>query len=201
MKLSKNTIYVLILLIVVAALYRLIPMRPAGFAPQMAMALFGGAMIRDKRWALSFPIFSLFLSDLLFQGLYMAGVTDIKGLYAGQWQLYFCFLLITVFGFFLKKINLKNVALFTISGSGLFFIISNFMVWIGGGGFARPKTIEGLIQCYVDALIFYRDGGLIHGFAGNFIFGDLFFAAVLFGGYFLMRPKSIAEQQVVLSRK
>lgn len=189
MKLSKNTILILIMMIVVAALYRLIPMRPAGFAPQMAMALFGGAMIRDKRWALSFPIFSLFLSDLLYQGLYMAGLVDIKGIYAGQWQLYACFLLITVFGFFLRKINLKNIALFSVGGSLLFFVTSNFMVWIGGGGFGRPKTVEGLVQCYVDALIFYRDGGLIHGFPGNFIISDLFFCALFFGGYFLVSRK------------
>lgn len=187
MKLSKNTVFILLMLIVVAALYRLIPFRPAGFAPQMAMAIFGGAMIKDRKWALTFPILSLFISDLLFQGLFMAGLVEVKGIYAGQWQLYICFIIVTAFGFLMKKVNFKNIAFFSVAGSLLFFIVSNLSVWLGGGGFARPKTLEGLKYTYFDALIFYRDGGLIKGFAGNFLVHDLIWCAILFGGYFLFK--------------
>lgn len=187
MKFSRNTIIAVLLLIIVAALYRIIPNRPAGFAPQMALALFGGAMISNKKWALALPLLSLLLSDVLYQLLYMASLTDIPGFYGGQWQVYFLFVLITLFGFLLKNRSFKNVALFSVSGSLIFFILSNFMVWLGGGGFQRPKTFSGLMQCYGDALMFYRDGGLIHGFAGNFILGDMIFSAILFGGFYLIR--------------
>jgi hypothetical protein len=185
MKVSKNTILSFALLILVASLYRIIPVRPAGFAPQMALALFGGAMISDKKWALSLPLLSLFLSDFFYQVLYAFGFTSTPGFYEGQLIVYGCFLLITIFSFLMKKVDFKNITLFSISGSLIFFIATNFLVWIGGGGFNRPKTFEGLMMCYADALAFYRDGGLIHGFAGNFILGDLIFTAILFGGYFI----------------
>lgn len=190
MKLSKNTLFALALLVIVAALYRIIPMRPAGFAPQMALALFGGSIIADKKWAFALAVFSLFLSDILYQLLFISGLTNIQGFYEGQWQVYFCFILITLFGFLLRKFNVRNIVGFSVAGSLIFFTISNFLVWIGGGGFARPKTFAGLIQCYTDALVFYRDGGLIQGFAGNFILGDLIFTAILFGGFFLVKNLS-----------
>jgi hypothetical protein len=190
MKLSKNTLIVFAMLVLVAALYRLIPVRPAGFAPQMALALFGGAMIRDKKWAFTLPLLSLFLSDLLYQGMYIAGVTNIEGFYAGQWMVYGCFMLITLFGFLLKKVNVTNTAVFSVSGSLIFFVVTNFLVWAGGGGYSRPKTFDGLMMCYADALAFYRDGGLINGFAGNFIIGELFFTVLLFGGYYLVQKST-----------
>jgi len=105
MKLSKNTIIVFVILIVVAAIYRVFPDRPAGFTPQMALALFGGAMITEKKWAFLLPLISLFLSDLLYQGLFAAGVTDIPGFYEGQLMVYTCFMLVTLFGFLMKNIN------------------------------------------------------------------------------------------------
>lgn len=187
MKFSKNTLIVFAMLVLVAALYRLIPVRPAGFAPQMALALFGGAMIKDKKWAFTLPLLSLFISDLLYQGLYMAGITNIEGFYGGQWMVYGCFMLITLFGFFMKKVNFTNTVVFSVSGSLIFFLVTNFLVWAGGGGYSRPKTFDGLMMCYADALAFYRDGGLINGFAGNFIIGELFFTLLLFGGYYLVQ--------------
>jgi len=191
MKLSKHTLYALLMLILVAALYRIIPNRPAGFAPQMSLALFGGAVIKDKRWAFALPVFSLFLSDLLYQLLHIAGISPMPGFYEGQLTTYICFVVLTIFGFLVQKVNVKNVLLFSVSGSVIFFTLSNFFVWLGGGGFNRPKTFSGLVQCYTDALLYYRDGGLIHGFAGNFILGELIWSVVLFGGWYLLRKVSM----------
>ena len=72
MKSSKSLIVTMIVLIVLAALYRVIPNRPLGFAPQIAIALFAGSMITDKKWAFALPVFSMFLSDLIYQGLFAA---------------------------------------------------------------------------------------------------------------------------------
>ena len=187
MKLSKNTVIVFIILIVVSAVYRIFPERPFGFAPQMALALFGGAMISDKKLAFLLPVLSLFISDLLYQGLFSAGIASVPGFYEGQLWVYVSFLLVTVFGFLMKNVNWKSVIGFSISGSMIFFLSSNFFVWMGGGGLNRPKTFDGLLMCYGDALAFYRDYGVIHGFAGNFIIGDLFFTGLLFGTYFLAK--------------
>jgi hypothetical protein len=187
MKLNKSIVWAFIIMVIVAALYRIIPNRPAGFAPQMALALFGGAMIADKKWAFALPLFSLFISDLLYHVLFISGLTNIKGFYDYQLPMYICFMAITVFGFFLKKANFLNTAIFATAGSVIFFLLSNFFVWIGGFGFARPKTLEGLLLCYNDSLLFYRDAGVFQGFYGNVLIGDLFFTAIVFGGFYLVK--------------
>lgn len=188
MKINKSILVSFILLVVVSALYRAWDGRPFGFAPQIAMAIFGGAMIKDKRWAILLPLLSIFLSDLLYEVLYMNGLSSIKGFYFGEGQLtnYLLILGLTFFGFLMRRINILNVIAFTVSGSLLFFITSNFFVWLGGGGYARPKTWEGLLQCYNDGLAFYREYGLINGFVGNILLGDLFFSFILFGSYYLL---------------
>ena len=193
MKWNKSTIWAFVILLVTASLYRTWEGRPFGLAPQMAMALFGGAVIKDKRLALLLPLLSLLVSDALYQVLYINGLSTIKGFYEGQWLTYILFVGITFFGMLMKKINLKNVVGFSISGSLIFFLLSNFGVWAGTGGLERPKTFNGLMLCYGDALAFYRDHGVINGFYGNQLIGDLFFCFLLFGMYalaknYLMRP-------------
>jgi len=188
MKLNKSTLLALSLLIIVSSLYRVWDGRPAaGFAPQMAMALFAGVVIKNKRWALLLPLLSMFLSDVLYQILYINGLSSIKGFYSGMWVTYSLIAGLTCFGFLMKKITVLNLLGFSLSGSILYFIISNFLVWIGGGGYGRPLTFDGMLLCYEDALAFYRDYGLIKGFVGNLFIGDLFFIVVLFGSYFLLR--------------
>ena len=197
MKLTKSLLVSFGLLVLVSALYRIIPNRPAGFAPQMAMALFGGAMIKDKRWAILLPLLSLFISDVIYQILYMAGATDRMGFYAYQLPIYLCFIVVSIFGFLLKKISIARVGIFSILGSVIFFLLSNFSVWISGWGFARPKTFEGLMLCYNDALLYYRDAGLIRGFEGNLILGDLIFTTIIFGGYYLLNKFVLKPKELV----
>jgi len=180
MKSSKSLILTMVVLIVIAALYRIIPGRPWGFAPQIAMALFGGAVIKDRKWAFALPIFSMFLSDLLYQGLYNAGLTPIYGFYEGQWLNYCLFALMVVVGFAVKKINFVNVLAASLIAPTVFFLLSNFITWSGlaGGlrGLNRPFTFEGLLLAYNDGLIFYK-GTLL---------ATLFFSTLLFGGYYLL---------------
>ncbi|MBC7850412.1 MAG: hypothetical protein H7Y31_11790, partial [Chitinophagaceae bacterium] len=77
MKLNKTTIWYLVILIVIAALYRVTPLREYGFAPHIAMALFGGAVIKDRKWAFALPLFSMFISDVLYEILYQNGLSPI----------------------------------------------------------------------------------------------------------------------------
>ena len=186
MKWNKSTLVSFLLLIIAASMYRVWDGRPFGFAPQIAMAIFGGAVIKDKRLAFVLPLLSMLVSDLLFQVFYLNGLTTIKGIYSGQWVNYLLFAGLTLFGFLMKRINVINVLGFSVSGSVLFFLASNFSVWIGGGGLGRPQTFEGLLLCYGDAIAFHKQYGLIEGFAGNFVIGDLFFSILLFGSYYLV---------------
>jgi hypothetical protein len=181
MKSSKSLIITLVVLIVIAALYRIIPNRPLGFAPQLAMALFGGAVIKDKKWAFALPLFSMFLSDLLYQGLYAAGISSIQGFYEGQLTNYVLLAGVTVLGFTFKNITVLRVAGYSVLAASLFFIFSNGGYWLGGGPDIRTnlpleKSFAGLLQSYTQALPFYK-GALV---------STLLFSAVLFGGYYLL---------------
>jgi hypothetical protein len=195
MKMNKSILWAFILMIVVSAISRFMVYNVAGFAPQMAIALFGGAVIKDKKWAFALPLASLLLSDIIFQLMFELGLSGREGFYPGQWAVYLCFAMLTVFGFLMKKINLKNVIGFSISGSVLFFLTSNFFVWLGYGGLGRPATFEGLLLCYGDALAYYRDNGLINGFIANSMVGDLIWCSVLFGGYYLLSKTVFAPKE------
>jgi uncharacterized membrane protein YhhN len=188
---NKNAVIIsLILLIVVSAVYRVLP-RPAGlygFAPQIAMAIFGGAIFRnDKKWAFALPLISMFIGDLLFQILYSNRLSQLYGFYPGQLQNYLLFAVLTVIGFLVKKINVLNVLLAAIASPTIYFLISNFLVWAGRQGprgLGRPRTFNGLLLCYNDGLPFYP-GSLI---------GTVFFSVVLFGGYYLLKKSSLQHQ-------
>ena len=178
MKINKTALYILLALIVVAALYRIIPGRPYGFAPQIAMALFGGAVIKDKKLAFALPLLSMVLSDALFELLYFAGISPMWGFYEGQLTNYVLFALLTVSGFFIKKMNVINIAAASFAAPTAYFLISNFMVWLSGtGGLQRPKTFDGLMMCFADGLPFYQ----------NSVAGTLFFSALFFGSYYLIK--------------
>lgn len=184
MKSNKNLIITFIVLVIVASLYRVIP-RPVNFAPHIAMALFGGAVISDKRWAFALPIFSMFISDVLYQLLYTYGMADVPGFYEGQWQNYLLFAGMTVIGFLIKKITALNVLAASIAAPTVFFILSNFIVWAGWQGtrgLNRPKDFNGLLMCYNDALPFYP----------NSIMACILFSAIFFGGYVLLKRKQAA---------
>lgn len=187
MKLNKSVLVAFGLLILAASLYRVWPDRPYGFAPQMAMALFAGAVIQDKRWAFLLPLLSMLVSDVLYQLLYINGLTTIRGFYSGQWVNYLLIGGLTAFGFLMKKINVAKVLMFSLSGSIIFFLLSNFSVWAAGGGFGRPRTFEGLMMCYYDGLAFLRDYGVVKNFYGNLFIGDLFFCTILFGSFYVIQ--------------
>src|SRR5580704_10288710 len=68
---KENLLYrtlLALILIVLAAALRIAP-HPWNFTPVGAMALFSGAVIRDRRLAFFFPLLALFVGDI-FIGLY-----------------------------------------------------------------------------------------------------------------------------------
>ncbi len=186
MKNSRQIFTSFILLVVIASLYRIMPGRPFGFAPQIAMAIFGGAIIKEKRLAFLLPLLSMFVSDALYELLFVNGVGSIPGFYDGQVTNYVLFGSLTVFGFFIKNFNVKSIALASITAPTAYFLISNFLVWASSSplaGLGRPKTFSGLIMCYSDGLPFYP-----WSVASTFIFG-----AVLFGSYYLLIKNSLSH--------
>jgi hypothetical protein len=184
MKILKNVVAGFILLIIIASLYRIMPGRPYGFAPQIAMAIFGGAVIKDKKFSFLMPLLSMFISDALYEILYRSGVGSMQGFYEGQFTNYVLFGLMTFFGFFIRNFNVTRIAIASVAAPTAYFLLSNFMIWLSGSPFAglqRPKTLNGLLLCLGDGLPFYLWS----------IAATLLFSALLFVSYFLISKPSL----------
>ncbi len=155
-KFLSGLIVAFLLLGVVA---RLVPHLP-NVTPLTAIALFGGTYFA-KRWAILLPLAIVVISDL-FIGLH--------GVIAFTWS---SFALVGLLGWWIRtQARVGRVAAASLAGSTIFFVVSNFGVWlVGDGGTMYPHTLEGLQLCYTAALPFYR----------NALLGDLMYTSVLFG--------------------
>lgn len=190
MKITRSLIISLCLMILISALYRIMPNRPFGFAPQIAMGLFSGALfVNNKKWAFALPLVSLLISDVLYQVLHSYGLTPIIGFYDGQAVNYLLFGCMTCFGFLINTNKISNVAIASLAAPTSYFLVSNFLVWVSdpalGFGLNRPRTFGGLIQTYGDALPFFKYS----------IAATLVFSALLFGTYYLIQNK-IARKEL-----
>jgi len=176
MKQHKAVFTTSLLLIGTAALYRVIPGRPYGFAPQIAMAVFGGAILRDLKWSFALPLFSLFISDVLYEILFMAGITPIQGFYSGQWLNYLEIGSVVFIGMLLRKFTWRRFLLCGFLAPTWFFILSNFTVWAGSSGVLIPKNFTGLMETYILGLPFYANS-----IAATYLFGSIFFSVWMYG--------------------
>jgi hypothetical protein len=189
MKLNKSNLLTLLLLVLACSLYRVWDSRPMGFAPQIAMALFAGSVIKDKRISFLFPVLSMFISDLLYQVLYLQGLSSIKGFYGGQVSNYLLIASITIIGFFINKNSVTKIFAGSLAGAVYYFIVSNFMVWAGGGldinNQAYERSLSGIVLCYSEAIPFFKWSLL-----ATLVFGGLFF-----GSYYLLE-KTILRKNI-----
>ncbi|MBN4072139.1 hypothetical protein JYT14_00255 [Flavobacteriales bacterium AH-315-E23] len=168
-------------IVLVAAFSRLLP-HIDNVTPIAAMCLFGGAYFTNKRMAFVIPLLAMFLSDMVIN--YLAGYPLFSYF---RLILYATFAVIVLIGLQLRnRVNGPRTLLASLIGSVLFFVVTNFFVWALGNGIEFPLTLNGLLSCYNIALPFFR----------NTIGGDLFFVAVLFGGFELAKAKFPALSRV-----
>ena len=161
-------------LIVLAALTRLLP-HPPNFSPVEAIALFGGAYFAARGWALLVPLVAMFVSDLAL-GLVNGGIYFDYFASAGFLLVYACIALSTVLGFGLRgRVNGARVLGYSLVGSVLFFLVTNFGAWLGSP--AYPQNAAGLAAAYVAGIPFFQWT----------VLGTLFYSALLFGGFALLR--------------
>jgi len=148
-------------LIVLGITARLVP-HPPNVTPLVAVALFSGAVF-PRRIGVIVPLAAVIFSDIIIGA-------DLQ--VAFNWC---AFALVAGIGWKIAGQRApKRLAAAAISGSTLFFIMSNLGVWCVG--LLYPRTWQGLINCYIAALPFYR----------NMVIGDLAYTAVLFGAFGLM---------------
>jgi len=173
---DKLNILVASLLVIAAAISR-VAMYPDNFSPIIGMALFSGAILPNKKLAFAMPVFAMFLSDLLFELFSIA-----PGFWGwGQLAGYAILIFITVFAFTLKKLKPLNLALYSVSASIIFFILSNLSYFFIENPLYHtyPQDGRGLVECYAAALPFFRTS----------LIADFVYTFVLFGVYQLYRTQ------------
>ena len=145
------------IMILAAAFTRLIP-HPPNFTAVGAIALFGGAYFSEKKFAFIVPMLAMLLSDLII------------GFHNGMSSVYVSFVLIVGIGIMRSRnIKFTNVVAASLLSSVIFFVLTNFQMWIQSPLYA--KNISGLITCYVAAIPFFH----------HTVLSDLFFVGALFG--------------------
>ena len=161
---KENLLYRLLLalgIIALAAALRIAP-HPWNFTPVGAMALFSGAVIKNRRLAFVVPLLALFLGDIFI------------GFHKLMPIVYASFLLSVAIGFWLRdRRTAGRISAATLLGAIQFFLVTNFAVW--AFGLSYPRTSAGLVTCYVAGIPFFW----------NTLAGDAIYATLLFGGYAL----------------
>ena len=133
------------------------------------MALFSGAQFSDRRIALAVPLAALFIGDLII------------GFHLTMPVVYGSFALVVGVGSWLRpRPGILPLAGAVLAGSTLFFILTNFGVWVLLSSY--PKTLAGLGACYTAAIPFFQ----------NTLLGNAVYSTVLFGGLALAEKGWIA---------
>lgn len=147
--------------VVLAAALRIAP-HPWNFTPVGAMALFSGALLRDRRLAFAFPLLALFAGDIFI------------GFHKLMPVIYASFALSVLIGRWVQNHRtVSHISGATLLGAIQFFLVTNFAVWASGTSY--PHSVTGLTACYAAGVPFFW----------NTLAGDAFYAAIFFGGFAL----------------
>lgn len=170
--------YVLVGITLTAAAARLIP-HPDNVTPIAAMALFGGAYFASKRSAFAVPLIAMLLSDLVL-GVALYGWNA----FLFMLYVYASFVATVCLGLLIRlRPSPLRIAAAALASSVLFFLVTNFGAWLVYPFY--PKTWDGLVECYLAGLPFFR----------NTLIGDAVCTVILFGGF------ALAEHYVAALRE
>jgi len=133
----RDKVFYFIFFLLLLALSRVIP-HPPNFTPILATSIMAPLLMKDRIYGIALPIIAVFISDIII------------GFHSYQLAVYFSLLCIS-FVTPMKK-NYLYLGTMAIGGSLWFYLITNFAVWSMSSMY--PKTIEGILSCYVLALPF-----------------------------------------------
>ncbi len=129
----------------------------SGFSPVIAIALFSGFIIKQKDFSFLLPLLALFVSDAVIQFLYTQELFPYAGFYSGQWKNYLILMSATLIGWLLKGRNYSSLAIGAVAAPTVFFLLSNFGVWMSATEVTYTKNFSGLLTCYAAGLPFYKN--------------------------------------------
>lgn len=150
------------------------------------------AFYLSRKWAIITPLVIMVITDIVM------GNTSI---FIFTWSGY---VMIGLMGYYIQKFRIKSLELIVIdrvikaTGFGLaaslwFYLWTNFGVWLLDSWGMYPKTITGLINCYILAFPFFK-----YNLIGNLIFIPMSFGIVEFGKVFILRTiRPITESREV----
>lgn len=129
--------------VAVLVLSRVLP-HPPNFTPLIAVAFFAGVFLKDSRAALLVPLVAMLIADALL------------GFHSGMLFVYGALALAAVLGGWLgRNRSLGKDVVGLVSGSAVFFAVSNFGVWLLDGMY--PANAPGLAAAYVAGIPFFHN--------------------------------------------
>ena len=173
-----------VFIIILIASTRLLP-HTDNFVPVFAMLLFASVHLKNKWQAISISIGALWFSDLYINNwgssaIFFDTYDPVTGellvdnfIFVSSPFNYLSYILIALIGMqiFKKTISIPKVFGSSLLVGVIFFIVSNFGVWM------NPYYTKTLWTCYIEAIPFFRAT----------LTSNVFFSAILFGGYYLLQ--------------
>ena len=133
--------YLLIVLFLVVGIFmRIMPFAP-NFTPLLSIALLS-ALYTKNRYFIILPILIMLLSDLII------------GNHVTAFWVYTSLSIIFMLGYFVNASKYFQILKYSILSALIFFIVSNFGVWITGG---YTFDFNGLLSCYIAAIPFFKN--------------------------------------------
>jgi len=167
-----------VLLVLLGAFSRLVP-HPPNFVALGAVALFSGARL-PRRLAWFVPLAAMAASDLVIDfGSGRAVATPVRAAVYGSFAA--IVLLGRLAACVVHPARPARVAALTLAGSCLFYLVTNFAIWIQFDLY--PSTPAGLLACYTAALPWFW----------NTVAGDFVGAATLFGLDAITRRRTLSR--------
>ena len=110
------------------------------FTPVLSMAFLGGMYLKGRQ-AVLLPLALMVISDLII------------GFYPWMVMTWGCIILVSLLGLWFKdRKNVVSILGGSIASAVVFFVVSNFGAWLS----LYPHTTDGLRQCYILAIPFFR---------------------------------------------
>ena len=156
------------IVLILAALSRLVPHALHGtgmnFTAVGAGLLFFGS--RRPRWQAVAAVAILAATDFYLTRFVYGHPFEVKG-YLVTWAWYGAVCLLA--SRLLRKVTALRVVVGVLASATSFFLLSNFVVWVGSGMYAHNAS--GLVACYVAALPFYANDLISTGVLSAALFG------------------------------
>jgi hypothetical protein len=174
---TKQKIFIAIILVIVAIVSRFLP-HLWNFTALTAVSLFAGNYL-GFRWSFIIILPAMLISD------YFIGFYDPKLMSF----VYGSFVLLALLPILFKGKSFLRWAGLSLTGSLIFFLITNWAVWYFGAMYS--PNLSGLFASYVAGIPFLK----------NAILGDLWYTFMLFGVYEFVQLKIVERNHKLALQK